>query len=1404
MSDQNLIFDVSDFAGEDEGDVTLDDTPIDVSDFAGKDEGDVTLDDTPIDVSDFDSSTDVSDLEKEDVPDIDTEQPTDVDEDDKRDSSLLARMLLLGPVGFFMDMDSFYREGTDRNTGVSEKGARELLPEDIEKINVAAAERKTEREAYAEDLTVRLQEEKDRITSTKSRLQDTIDEGGYTAGYAQEALKKLHDDEMHVDDLLERSNQPYKLGVSGLDFHHSIHPSRNMFRPSKDGLRMLSTNEEFLRDFIPYVYDRWGPEEAKMDGETMEEFVQRGMSLWRWEITNSVSGANGLFYLLKNTDDPEQLERMKRIQLTLENDEIVPPMFDRGFGETINAAQDYLLAGASDPLTYASLGIGKMIGIAGQKAVQKWAMPKMTNAFLNNLTTPSIIALTAGEGAVFADLEQRREILANVRGEGPAQQEGETEEEFIARGGQEYDPARTATMAAVTGVVGGPLAAMGVRQVGKNRFWNRKTSEVYKQRNQAEVQRKVTQQNVDDATENVIEGEQEQIKFNQRAQEALNQGIIDGEVPPTDILAAQLRLDIAKNMTEVAKNILRAYDEDASLDISDIVDFDKQAMEQIQDITNKILKGGDDINIDALDRAVKETGMTVPEYIKFLSDGITGRGGPDAGDLALAQRTATSEAGSRLRETAGTFADLVKKFKEIDPRVADEIEKIFGVPNKTERFASRAMRIGHRIMDEGIAIVVSGPATAIRNTASGVSLITFGTAANLIETSLYHTGKAYTAAVDGRASLKGVQLGLADMVKDTFGSINLLLDPKYAKEISDFALRSNPRLNRVISRSLQETGEKNLSAFARYVNVFNLIGDVYIRRAVFGASVDQQLRRGASAAQRNISDEISKLSEELLQIGVPLGDNSRTARQTILKRIAKLRQRKESPMTLAEIVSSGKNVPLKPLERGVQEALKVTMAYKPRAQIKGGAQTVGEGLETVGGAFVDLVNKQGTFGAVKLPLPFSKFMVNAMAWQLRHTAPNQVAGMFNMVSELSSAYNKSWKKGRLLKDKINVSKEIDQAEMTRARRQFAEGTVGIAALTAAVYERANNQDIPFRYSRVFSEVLDTTVNYPYNFMKSMADVIVKIDLGMTSAIDYKEIGEAVTNYAGRSRLAGGQVFDGIFDYVTGKADIGGTAMEELGIAVAKVMAAWAGRYTTYGRIGADVNRAYDDEAAKIRDLNQRDFAGSSGGLDMFIAQLKDEVGNMFPDFLSSTSELPQKYDAVKGAKVRKDVGFPLKHVSGAIRVERPDTHDGELSRFGLESWKVYRPSGPGLGEWDNEVRKEMSMIIPERVKQLMQSRNYRGATQTQKEIALRATVTDAKTDSIDKAAATLGGISNIAIARTKFKNTLSKLEQKGVNELFLQNNSGTALEGKTIEQVGTAEAYLLGIEFKDQLEIFKY
>ena len=309
---------------------------------------------------------------------------------------------------------------------------------------------------------------------------------------------------------------------------------------------------------------------------------------------------------------------------------------------------------------------------------------------------------------------------------------------------------------------------------------------------------------------------------------------------------------------------------------------------------------------------------------------------------------------------------------------------------------------------------------------------------------------------------------------------------------------------------------------------------------------------------------------------------------------------------------------------------------------------------------------------------------------------------------------------------------------------------------------------------------------------------------MTSAINYKEIGEAVTNYAGRSALDGGQVFDTVFDMLTDKIDIGGTAAEELGIKVAKALMAFVGRYTTPVRFVTDIERAYNDEAAKIRDVNQRDFAGMSGFWELGVAQLKDEFGNILPEFLRGASELPQKYDAVKGAQTRKDVGFPVKIATGAVRTERPSIADGELRRFGMESWTVYRPSGPGLGEWDNEVRKEMYNRIPKKIEELMQQKNYRQTTKTQQEIALRSTIADIKLESVDMAATNLGGISNIVIARTKFKNALTRLEQAGVNELFLQQNMGTPLEGKTIEQVGTAEAYNIGMDFKDLLEINKY
>ena len=1361
----------------------------------------------------------------------------------KRESTA-ARLAFLGPVGGLVNVDDFFAEGTNPRSGVGRKGKRELSREDIVNIRIAYANREDERKEYVAGLVELAEEEKARLVEKRKRIdalpeiisEDTeyTDPRTNIAGYRAMA-KKIDDDERHIDNLLKKSKEPYELGVSGLDFEDSLYPSRNMFRPSKDGLRMLSTNKEFLENFLPYIYDRWGPEEAKLESETMEEFVHRGLSLWRWEMTNTWSNANGLWYAIDNAENPEQLARMKNVQLILENDEIVPTMFDRGFGETIDAGSDYLMAGFSDPLNLAGLGVGKLIGFAGKWTAQNYAkaFPKSVANVLSSLTTPSIVALEAGAGVWFDDIEQRKEILANVRDQNlsRAMQEkmskdinegrlstsetiaiaeavsprkkGETLEEYEARGGQVYNSDRALMVGVLSGAIGGPLAVVGANQLSKTRFWNKRSNKIYEDRVAADTERKIARQKVAPLKEDIANGEQDQIAKNKR--------IMEEEVPSTEILEADLKLAISERMTDVVRNLLKIYDQDPNLNIGDIIDFhpDMKTMEKIQEITNKILRDEGEINLDALDRAVQQTGMTTPEYVKFLTDGLTGRGGAEAGDLALAQKTLTSQSGSVLNK-AKQISDMFKKFKDIDPRVSDEIEKMFGAPNRTENSIRKAMRIANRFMDEGIAWVVSAPATAIRNVGSGVSLITFGTAANLIETSLYHMGKAYTSALDGTASFRGVQAGLADMARDTFGTMLILLDPTTAKNLSDAALGSNPRLNRVISRSLQETGEANLFAITRLMNSFNLIGDVFIRRAVFGSSVDQQLRRGASSVRQNMDEQIEALGRELVDIGTPQGANSAAARQSILEKIAALRADRESiPTSLSEVISSGKDVPINALERGVQEALKVTMAYKPRSQIKGGAQTAGEVLETLGGTLVNVVNKQELFGVAKIPFAFIKFMVNAMSWQLRHTYVNQVSGAFGMVSEMSSAYTKSWKKGKLLKDKINITKDINQAEMGLARRQFAEGTVGVAALLAAIYERANNQDIPFTHSRLGTEVVDTLANWPYNFIKAIADVIVKTDLGEAASIDKKELIEAVTNYQGRSIQEGGHAFDQLLLFITDINDVGEIWEEAAAVRLAKTITGIASRFFTWTKVSKDVDIAVNDEEAVIRDRNQRDFATQSGFWSTFTAQLKDEAGNMLPDF--SNTELPPKYDAVTGKLIKKEVGFPFKHLTGMTKVERPDIYKGELDRKKLRSFMIVKSAGPGLGKYDNAVKRLVSETLPQRITDIVTTDGYKQLTPARQTRVLKNEIQEVKSEAIDRIAfePEFQGISDYVINRKKWVQ-LSTLERNAINELFIQENiNNPKLEGLSIEEAsaetGTGDFFMYGSDIlRSLLDLDRY
>ena len=65
-----------------------------------------------------------------------------------------------------------------------------------------------------------------------------------------------------------------------------------------------------------------------------------------------------------------------------------------------------------------------------------------------------------------------------------------------------------------------------------------------------------------------------------------------------------------------------------------------------------------------------------------------------------------------------------------------------------------------------------------------------------------------------------------DWFKDSTSLLVLMVNQGKAKEMTDFMLQHNPRLAKILDRTLQEVGEgEGLSSFSRFMNTLNVTQD---------------------------------------------------------------------------------------------------------------------------------------------------------------------------------------------------------------------------------------------------------------------------------------------------------------------------------------------------------------------------------------------------------------------------------------------------------------------------------------------------------------------------------------------------------------------------------------------------
>ena len=925
------------------------------------------------------------------------------------------------------------------------------------------------------------------------------------------------------EDFLEslRNNYVQPESVIPEDVANPIDEDEYDLSVPKD-LKDFASDVGFIESIEEYGASRYGKTGVRMEGETNEEYVERFLTHIRQFENNSVELASQLDWMRSATDREKQnfgyiYSQMDRL----------PTFYQEGGGSFARGVRDYALSFVSDPLTLIGFGAGKFASQAAQRAVIETLKTKGKKAAIaqaKKLSMKSAIKPLA----VGTALEASGEAAANL-----GLQKIEAEAGIIAE--EDISLVEAGIVGGITGVLGvggGFLSQRGVAKEITDLLDEGKVSKAAADSAEAAV----------DATQKELadNGYEFSITSGYDVLRPLTEVIEESQLPGSKVTQAQLEKETSNRVTRAATEI--AMDLVAKGD-SSLLDMIRSRDTKASDVVRSIIVR-EDVDSDVLSGALSKAGLTAEQFAN-----VSGATLSDAASITGAY---------------GNMGKFLKRMRELDPELAKIYKDTFRRDDTTS-FMGKAHDFMMKLDRERRALMVTQIATTARNVATAGMRFGFDTAANFIESSIFHMGKAGNALMDGRISATGTLQGLHHITRDTFGLLARINDFGGSKDATTALLKYNPKLARTLDRSLQEAGPDDLSRFALFFNKLNMAQDVFFRRAVFADSVDKRLRR------------IS-------------GEN----------------------VDLETFLASGKTLPNEILQDSVEDALAFTFARMPKASGKRMGDTIGH----------HFVKLNESIGPVPLPVgtaafPFARFMVNAMQFQLDYSP----------VGLVSSMYHGS--KGLFRKNLKGISDANTDAQLALAREKMSKGIVGTAALMSAIKYRSEHQDQKwYDITSDDGRTLDARPFFPIAPYLAVADLIIKWDNNELDEAGWQTVVEGLTGAQMRTG-ASSFVVDTMFQEfraASADGDLTGIGAQKVGDIVGGFLGELFGGAITPLRVVNDVLAQFDRDAAIVRDNRQTEgMSFSERATSSFKNKIIKDLPVLqktLPEYQSPTREQP--------------------------------------------------------------------------------------------------------------------------------------------------------------------------------------
>jgi hypothetical protein len=663
----------------------------------------------------------------------------------------------------------------------------------------------------------------------------------------------------------------------------------------------LSSNPDNYKTILDFSKARYNRVPAK--GETKEEFTAKFLTDMRNDDFNTLDLVSTLNYM--RNAKPEDAAKTAMAKALYEK--TASPFDVKGGGQKgFSPYYDVLKALATDPVNY----FGGITGFFGKQAI-KAGVRQQTAAVLGGQAVKTGVAkaLTATPTKVVATATGGEAVIGVAQSAAQQKLGQETQKAL----GQEVDDLSASQMAvaAVFSAAFGYVGAKGTMTT----FGKSGADDLNDLMEKAKKEAAVTNPNAPTTPVERQLADPVAAQMNLEAEEFMKREgarILDEVSPATPLIDAKIANDMSARAVRVARHII---ENDPAFQLGP----NEKISTAISSVFSKLDSG--EINDAVLEQAINAAGLTPKEF-------------------AQANKLTVTEAASIMQQYS-VASRAMNKLKEIDPEFKKMADELFGKPDEYTSAMGLLGKGISRVERESKAFVVSGIGTTVRNVLGTIPVLTYTSAASVIEGTLYTAGKVLSDGSSGQR-LETLKRGMADTMKDAFSVYGYLAKTDLSDEVTYSLLEHNPSIRNNILSATQEGNNRDLSQVAQVFNSLNTAQDAWFRKAIFNAAVEKNARRAGL-----------------------------------------------DPFL---IMAEGKSVPASILQKSADDALKSTFSYQPKVQAKG-LGSLEAGAETTANYFIKAAELPGG----SLFATFPRFMSNAIAFQYRYSVLGAASGAEDML-----------------------------------------------------------------------------------------------------------------------------------------------------------------------------------------------------------------------------------------------------------------------------------------------------------------------------------------------------------------------------------------------------------------------